>query len=68
MSERFVMIDAEQAQILEDVAVEMMHVDDGRAMKVAAISLAYKWAKPLEPPLPDNVVEFGAYSRKAPCA
>ena len=64
MSEKLVAIDAEQAKILEDVGVALMRADDDRAMRVLSISLAYKWAKLIEPPLPDNVVEFGSYSRK----
>lgn len=68
MTDRLVAIDAEQAQILEDVGVDLMRTNDERAMKVLAISLAYKWAAPIEPPLPDNVVTLDGYSRKAPCA
>ena len=41
-----------------------MRTDDARAMKVLAISLAYKWAAPVEPPLPDNVVTLDDYSRR----
>lgn len=56
MSDRLVPMSAEQAQILEDVAVEMMRAnDDERAIKLLALSLAYKWARPLEAPLPENV-------------
>jgi hypothetical protein len=56
MTERLVPVSQEQAQILEDVAVQMMRDnDDNRAIKLLALSLAYKWAKPLEPPLPENV-------------
>jgi hypothetical protein len=46
---------AEQAQILEDVGVEMMKRQDERAMKVLSLSLAFKFAKPAAPELPDNV-------------
>ena len=60
---RFVTMTAEQAQILEDVGVQMMRVDDARAMKVLGLSLAYKFAKDIEPALPDNVLEFGAHIR-----
>lgn len=62
MSERLVAMSAEQAQILEDVGVEMMRQQDDRAMKVLALSLAFKFAKPLESPLPENVIDFKAYS------
>lgn len=55
MSERMVAVSAEQAQILEDVGVQMMRDEDDRAMKVLALSLAYKFARPLEPELPSNV-------------
>lgn len=58
MSERRVAMSAEQAQVLEDVGVQMMRDQDDRAMKVLALSLAYKFAAPIEPPLPDNVVPF----------
>jgi hypothetical protein len=58
MTERLVPVSQEQADILEDIGVELMRRDDDRAMKVLAISLAFKWAKPLEPPLLDNVLEF----------
>ena len=61
---RTVAMSAEQAQILEDVGVGMMRDEDDRAMKVLALSLAYKFAKPQAPPLPDNVLEFSAYSRR----
>ena len=66
MSLRSVAITDEQAQILEDVGVEMMREQDDRAMKLLSLSLAYKFAKP-EPPLPDNVVALDGYSRKVPC-
>ena len=65
MSERMVAVSAEQAQILEDVGVQMMRDDDDRAMKVLALSLAYKFGKDIAPPLPDNVVEFESWSRRA---
>ena len=68
MSDRMVAMSQEQADILEDVGVDLMRYEDLRAMKVLALSLAFKFAAPIEPPLPDNVVEFGNYSRKAPCA
>ena len=68
MSERPVFISGEQAQILEALGVELMRRGDDRAMKVLALSLAYKFAKPLEPELPDNVVEFDSYSKRVPCA
>jgi hypothetical protein len=69
MSERLVPISQEQAQILEDVAVQMMRDnDEKRAIKLLALSLAYKWAKPTEPPLPENVVplvdRIDSYSRR----
>ncbi len=57
---------AEQAQILEDVGVGMW--GDERAIKLLALSLAYKWARPSEPPVPDNVVSLDTYSRRVPCA
>lgn len=68
MSERMVAMSQEQADILEDIGVDLMSTDDQRAMKVLALSLAYKFATPLTPALPDNVVEFGSYSKRAPCA
>ena len=53
---RLVPMSAEQAQILEDVGCELMGRNDGREMKLLALSLAYKFSPPLEPPLPDNVI------------
>jgi hypothetical protein len=64
MSERPVLMTDEQAQILEDVGVELMRQQDDRAMKVLSLSLAYKFAAPIEPPLPSNVVQLDPYSRK----
>lgn len=48
----------EQARILEEIGVDLMRAQDGRAMKVLSLSLAYKFARDLEPPLPDNVVDL----------
>jgi hypothetical protein len=67
MSERSVLMTSEQAQILEDVGVDLMRQQDDRAMKVLALSLAYKFAAQIEPPLPSNVVQFDSYSRKVDC-
>ena len=64
MTERTVAMSKEQADILEQLGVDLMRVDDDRAMKVLALSLAYKFAKPLAPPLPDNVVVMDTFSRK----
>lgn len=61
---RTVTITGEQAKILEDVGVDLMRRSDSRAMKVLSISLAYKWAKPKVPPMPDNVVELRGFSKK----
>jgi hypothetical protein len=58
-----VAISAEQAQILEDVGVRLMREQDERAMKVLSLSLAYKFARDLEPPLPDNVVRMTPLQR-----
>jgi hypothetical protein len=58
----------EQADLLEHIGVQMMRLDDDRAMKLLSLSLAYKFAKPLEAPLPSNVVSIvdriGNYSQK----
>lgn len=63
---RTVAMSAEQAQILEDVGVRLMREQDDRAMKLLSLSLAFKFAKPSEPPLPSNVypIEGGNWSRK----
>lgn len=47
MNERAVVIDAEQAQILEEIGEQMMRDHDDRAFKVLAISLAFRYAKPV---------------------
>lgn len=65
---RPVAMSREQAVILEAVGVQMLRDQDERAIKLLALSLAYKFAKPTEPTLPDNVVEFGSYSKRVPCA
>lgn len=62
--ERPVTMTFEQAQILEDLGVRLMREQDDRAMKVLSLSLAYKFAKPKEPVLPSNVIQFDGYSRK----
>lgn len=64
MSERMVAMTDEQAEILEELGVDLMRRQDDRAMKVLSLSLAWKFAKPIAPPLPPNVVEFSTYSRK----
>ena len=46
MNERVVVIDAEQAQILEELGERLMREHDERAFKVLAVSLAYRYAKP----------------------
>lgn len=56
--ERMVAMSAEQARILEEVGVDLMRLEDVRAMKVLSLSLAYKFARDIEPPLPSNVVPF----------
>jgi hypothetical protein len=53
-----VAMSAEQARILEELGVDLMRAQDERAMKVLSLSLAYKFARDLEPPLPDNVVDL----------
>ena len=56
--ERMVPMNFEQARILEDLGVDLMRLDDDRAMKVLGLALAYKFAQDITPPLPSNVVEF----------
>lgn len=60
MSERLIAMSAEQALILEELGEEMLRLQDDRAMKVLALSLAYKFAKPT---FPENVYPIG-YSQK----
>lgn len=62
--ERAVVMSAEQAQVLEEVGVELMRHKDERAMKLLTISLAYKFARPIDPQVPDNVVELHGWSRR----
>lgn len=61
---RQVPMSREQADILEDLGVDLMRMNDERAVKVLALSLGWKFSPPLYPPLPDNVVEFDHYSRR----
>lgn len=53
MTERKVVIDAEQARILQDIGEQMLRDHDERATKVLALTLAYRYAAP--PELPSNV-------------
>lgn len=46
MSGRTVVIDAEQAAILEELGEQMLRDRDDRAFKVLAVSLAYRYATP----------------------
>lgn len=55
---RMVAMSDEQARILEELGVDLMRAQDERAMKVLSLSLAYKFARDLEPPPPDNVVDL----------
>ena len=57
---------AEQAELVEKVAVEMMRQDwrDG-ATQMMSLGLAYKFADPQQPPLPDNVFELRGHSLRA---
>jgi hypothetical protein len=67
--ERSVFMTAEQHAEIERHIVDLMRRDkNDRASLMMTLSLAYKFARPVEPVVPSNVVQFDSYSRKAPCA
>lgn len=62
---RMVAMTAEQAAEIERYAVQLMRANKNeRAATMMNLSLAFKFAQPCEPVLPDNVVQFGDWSRK----
>ena len=65
---RPVLMTGEQAALVDELTQRLMREGDLRAMQLGALFMAYKFAKPLEPELPSNVVEIDRWSRKAPCA
>jgi hypothetical protein len=66
---RTILMTAEQAAEIERHIGQLMRANQNeRASLMMALSLAYKFAPPTEPALPDNVVEFGSYSKRVPCA
>jgi hypothetical protein len=62
--ERAVLMDAEQADLLNELTERLIRENDPRAMKLGSLAIAYKFAKPVEPDLPDNVVPLDPWSRK----
>ena len=65
---RSVVMTGEQAALVDEMTQRLMREGDLRAMQLGALFMAYKFARPLEPPLPENVVAIDNWSRKAPCA
>lgn len=62
---RMVAMTAEQAAEVERYIKMLMRGNrNERAARMMELAAAYKFASPLEPVLPDNVVEFGGWSRK----
>ena len=62
---RMVSMTAEQAAEIEAYIELLMRAHKNeRASQMMNLALAYKFAKPIEPPLPENVVQFGDWSRK----
>lgn len=69
MSERLVlMTDEEHREIDRCIADLMRAKKNERAARLMQLSSKFRFTKPLEPELPDNVVEIGRWSRKVPCA
>jgi hypothetical protein len=67
--ERGVLMTAEEyAEIETYIRVLMRANKNERAALMMNLALKYKFAKPVDAPLPENVVEIGSYSRKVPCA
>ena len=67
--ERPVLMSAEQyEEINRYIELLMRGHKNERAALMMNLALAYKFAKPVEPELPSNVVEFGTYSKRAPVA
>lgn len=62
---RMVAMTAEQhAEIERYIELLMRANKNERATKMMNLALAYRFAKPAEPALPDNVVAIDNYSRK----
>lgn len=54
--ERLVAMSAEQHEDIEHYIVALMHADEReRASRMMSLALSWKFAKPVEPPLPSNV-------------
>jgi hypothetical protein len=69
MSERYVLMNAEQAADLDLYILQLMRSGENeRASRMMNLTLAFKFAKPAKPPLPENVVEIDKNSRKVPAA
>ena len=63
--ERTVIMTAEQYAEVERCIEERMRMNkNDRAATLMNLALAYKFARPIEPAPPSNVVEFHGYSRK----
>ena len=63
---RMVAVTSEQVAELERyIELLMRGHKNERAALMMTLTLAWRFAKPEEPVLPDNVVEFDSYSRKA---
>jgi hypothetical protein len=66
---RMVAMTAEQFAEVERCVVDLMRANrNARASTMMTLSLAYKFAAPTEPALPDNVVQLDGYSKRVPCA
>lgn len=60
---RIVTMTAEQLDDVERYVESLMRDGDtARASRMMVLSLAYKFAKAAEPPLPDNVIVFPGHS------
>lgn len=60
MSDKAVLITEEEFQFIEDVGTELLRRggDDVRALGLLRVALKFKFAEPVKPPLPSNVLQF----------
>jgi hypothetical protein len=65
--ERAVVMNAEQYAEIERHIEDLMRANrNERAAAMMNLALAWRFAAPIEPPRPSNVVELASYSRKVP--
>jgi len=69
VKQRMVPMSQAQYDLLNDhIIPSLMRADlTEAASQMMTLALAYKWVDEPITPLPDNVVEFGSYSKRVPC-